>query len=557
MRYFTSPLKTRLSGFICLLIFSFIISSCAKKASDEEDLQAELNIEVNDATKWTLTTPDGEVSAGATVNLYRTKQEYKDAKPYKTATTNTEGVAGFTVPAGNYFIVAEKNSGSKLLTSNITIETVNGADKGYALDGIFQTKAEITAAPIQTYAKPGNFKKKDINGDGIVNDLDLVELPYLSTTVKNTPNTKVRIFIGSTDNVPGNAVSTVADLYNILDATVESVYNFQKQLTLVDEIVSGEVSCDGNLSAFCSLSNRQNISPADANLLTLWNLGLTSVTKANTVLYYASYIDLAASDKKLIEAEAKALRGYLYFMLGAYFDRVPIVTELITDPNVRFNLPEPGEVSIQAIADLRQAEADLPLTWPTEKRNYISKYACKGLIAKLLLKYQGYDDALAKANEIINSNRYSLSADTNAVYFDLNDGEVLWNAGKNENETFFMNYLGRAKYQPILRLSEIYLIKANVLTEKQQLHDAYNVLKILVDRKQNRFFDDQTVLLYARRSLSEVWQYEMRNEGSRYFNLVRWQTVWHEGPIAQYRLVLPIPQHFLDTNPGNTQTYGY
>lgn len=42
----------------------------------------------------------------------------------------------------------------------------------YETDGIFQSQAEIDAAPIQTNVKVGDVKFKDINGDEIISDLD-------------------------------------------------------------------------------------------------------------------------------------------------------------------------------------------------------------------------------------------------------------------------------------------------------------------------------------------------------------------------------------------------
>lgn len=48
-----------------------------------------------------------------------------------------------------------------------------GAFRGYVVDRIFQTQAEITAAPFQSSAtRPGDIKWVDLNGDNVINALD-------------------------------------------------------------------------------------------------------------------------------------------------------------------------------------------------------------------------------------------------------------------------------------------------------------------------------------------------------------------------------------------------
>lgn len=48
-------------------------------------------------------------------------------------------------------------------------------------DGIFQTQAQIDASPVQRFSrnvKPGDIKYKDINGDGVIDNLDFVTTDY-------------------------------------------------------------------------------------------------------------------------------------------------------------------------------------------------------------------------------------------------------------------------------------------------------------------------------------------------------------------------------------------
>ena len=50
--------------------------------------------------------------------------------------------------------------------------------------GLFKDQADIESSPVQTYSsdvRPGDIKYKDVNGDGVINDDDIVPLSYSNT----------------------------------------------------------------------------------------------------------------------------------------------------------------------------------------------------------------------------------------------------------------------------------------------------------------------------------------------------------------------------------------
>jgi TonB-linked SusC/RagA family outer membrane protein len=66
--------------------------------------------------------------------------------------------------------------------SSVVQNTTSGTSYSHLFllsDGIFQNQAQIDAAPIQRFSrttKPGDIKYKDVNGDGVVDNLDFVHL---------------------------------------------------------------------------------------------------------------------------------------------------------------------------------------------------------------------------------------------------------------------------------------------------------------------------------------------------------------------------------------------
>jgi len=92
---------------------------------------------------------------------------FTTAKNMVTA-TNTDGTA--KIYGGNYF-----NGQSQ----NVTVFQKGytpGYFYGYKTDGLFQTAAEVAAAPTQTGAQPGDIRYVDTNKDGVINADDQVKI---------------------------------------------------------------------------------------------------------------------------------------------------------------------------------------------------------------------------------------------------------------------------------------------------------------------------------------------------------------------------------------------
>ena len=92
---------------------------------------------------------------------------------------------------------------------------------GYQVDGVFQTQEEIDASPVkQAGAKPGDFRYKDIDGDGKISFSDNSDKTYLGSPIP-------KVTLGYNSNFKYKNVDVSIQLYAALGQKI--VRNYERQ----------------------------------------------------------------------------------------------------------------------------------------------------------------------------------------------------------------------------------------------------------------------------------------------------------------------------------------
>ncbi len=531
-----------------------ILSSCKK----ENTARTALTIKVYNTLLWAASKPKGQLQEGVTVSLYQSKQDFKDNKPFKTGLTSANGSISFEVPEGKYFIVADAGGGLTNIPSDGTINAA-GYNMGYVQNGLFQSQAEINSlsVPSQEGAAPGNFKWKDINADGIINSLDLLELPYEAITIGTTAVDK-EVLVGNLLNVMPIIVDNLLDLNAALAATYTRLADFQKKAIVLDAVLSDDAACGGLLTSYCPLNNL-DISPFDSRINELFSAAYVAIAAANfSIKNISDKPNLTAAEKQSL-ASFKACRGYVYMQLAGLFGTSPLVTE---SHNVNAPIYNSTQTALyaQAKKDLVEAQAELPDEWAEPfGRKRMNKFACIGLRAKIALLQKDYPLAESLASIIITNNAFKFSNNADAVLEDINDLENIWSASNSVPEdTYFASMLARGKYRPFLRLAEIYLIKAEALIALGRYTEAHALLDILAYRRLYSLVQPAN-LVNTTKTLQDIWKLEMYREGNRMACLIRWNKaaeVLGSNYKPHYKL-LPIPMQELMLNANLVQNGGY
>ncbi|MET0300487.1 MAG: RagB/SusD family nutrient uptake outer membrane protein, partial [Flavitalea sp.] len=156
-----------------------------------------------------------------------------------------------------------------------------------------------------------------------------------------------------------------------------------------------------------------------------YNKNFTTIRDANILLNsLSSNSELSDTEKKLITAEARFLRGLAYFYLYNWFGPVPLNTQPFTSPNDNFSTPKVAEPELLTFieTELTAAATDLPGT--IQVTGKASKGAALGVLAKFYLQTRNWAKAAEAAKQVMELGLYQLQPDYSALFAKANKGNT-------------------------------------------------------------------------------------------------------------------------------------
>jgi hypothetical protein len=246
---------------------------------------------------------------------------------------------------------------------------------------------------------------------------------------------------------------------------------------------------------------------------------------------------LSAPVKQRLIGEALFIRAFCYASLVNIFGDVPLVLHSGYQANMKMSRTSSNEVYKQIFQDLADAIKLLPSDYPETDRTRPNRWAATAFQARLYLYVKDYSHALTSSAEVINSGLYSLEADLNAIFlkgsneaiwqlqpvlpsYNTTEGNKILPAINTTPPTFLVTepllngfengdqrklawikqrtYAGKTLYYPykykvrtsqtvsenyvVLRLAELYLIRAEANAQLGNTDDAINDLNIIRTR---------------------------------------------------------------------------
>lgn len=143
----------------------------------------------------------------------------------------------------------------------------------------------------------------------------------------------------------------------------------------------------------------------------IWQHYYEGITRANNVIYYVPDIEMDADLKARIIGEAKSLRAYFYFNLVNIFGEIPLKTEAaLSTEDLHVPLSSTDAVYEQIIKDLEEAAAALPESYGSAEKGRFTKGAAYGLLAKVYLFREEWENSLEAIEKLDALGRYDLTS---------------------------------------------------------------------------------------------------------------------------------------------------
>ena len=152
-----------------------------------------------------------------------------------------------------------------------------------------------------------------------------------------------------------------------------------------------------------------------------------TIFAANQVIQRVPEIDMDATERARLVAEAKFIRALSYYNLVTLFANVPLVLEPMT-ANDRPAAATPAEIWAQIETDLSEARTALPPAYTGANVGRATSGAATALLAKAHLQQREWADAAARFAEVVGSGRYTLMP---------NYGDNFREASDNNTESIF------------------------------------------------------------------------------------------------------------------------
>ena len=359
----------------------------------------------------------------------------------------------------------------------------------------------------------------------------------------------------------------------------------------------------------------------DGNVNTIWTNSYSVIYYANSIIEgVTGSTGISARFKNQALGEARFIRAFAYFYLVNFFGDVPLILSTDVNQNSSMGRTATADVYAQMIADLQFAQDNLPADYATSSgaRTRANKWIATAMLARAELYLQHWANAETAATAVIsNTTLFSLQTDLSKVFTPSNT-EAIWQLYNDPNgytlyaytvlpnsatkvpayvltpsltyafeagdarktgwtSTVLYNdsmYTYPAKYKSVttganaeyftlIRLAELYLIRAEARAQQGDINGARTDVSIIRNRAglNNTTAADKTSLLLA---IEQERRVELNCEGGfRWFDLKRTNrvdevigalkpTFWQ--PTAA---LYPIPAAQITANANLKQNPGY
>ena len=168
----------------------------------------------------------------------------------------------------------------------------------------------------------------------------------------------------------------------------------------------------------------------------IWSDSYSGVKRANDVIKYADWVEgygnITAAEKADFVAQARLLRVFYYLQLWKFYGNIPCYLENLSAPYIypQSTADEVYGIVIEELEDIINTGA-LKDDYPAEDKGHVTKPLAYMIYAEMVMIQNDnsrYAKALSFMQELINSGRFQLMANYNAIWDESGEwcSESIW-----------------------------------------------------------------------------------------------------------------------------------
>ena len=487
------------------------------------------------ATSWSWTFEGGDPATSTDENPTVT---FAEVGVYEVSLEVSNDLSSDTETKADYIQVFPK------------LEATFEADKVEIAEGESVTFTDMTAgATAWTWTFEGGTPatSTDQNPTVTYTETGVYEVSLVASSDVSTDTETKTGYITVVDPYP--TLATEAAVIESLEEAGEDLFDFLRFSLTFDGVLTNQVTLSN--PAWQSISSHNFIS-TNAQIFKFWDTAYKLLYKVNNVIVSAPEVVENSSLEQSLVAQAKVVRAIIYLELVDYFGNVPIETTQ-KPSGADLIQSQTSDVIDLVIADLSESESILPSTGNNELG--FTRDLARGFLIRAHLRNQSWNDALNVSSQIINEGNYSLDANLSDIYTETS-AESFLSFEKNSTDFSikfdFDTYFTLGNYVPLFRLTEVYLAQAEASFNLGDSPTAQNSLNLIRPRR-----SQATLTGISSGDILNQWETELDHEGLWFGTLKRYDKASEELMIDPFKVILPIPQAYIDQHPNLVQNPGY
>ena len=216
--------------------------------------------------------------------------------------------------------------------------------------------------------------------------------------------------------------SDINGLVNGVYANLQDLYSYDK-IPFCQEGRSDNVKTTDDNSYDATLMGKFTDDENTGAVASIWKESWKIINTCNDII--ANIDNITFSDSNALnykKGEALFLRGYAYFQLGWMYGGVPLIDKTLTSEELlQLSRSTQDETLAFAVTDLISAANLLPDTWVGSDLGRATKYAAKGILARLYMFQNNTTAAKPLLKEIIDSKNYKMAETYVDCFLDSKD----------------------------------------------------------------------------------------------------------------------------------------